>query len=90
VHETIPPQNCDIGEGQRRQTPPGLTQIIMPDTVGTIGISAFRNAGGEELPIRLSQNLRAIRRRAAVALYYTDAAVAGLSQRRELSHKRAV
>ena len=52
-------------------TLPCLTQIILPDTVETVGISAFQNAGGADLHIQLPQNLKAIQRRAFVGAEQT-------------------
>ena len=56
---------------------PGLTEIIMPDTVETVGIAAFQNMNGgyvqqTNAKIRLSQNLKAIQ---AYAFYQAEQAV---------------
>ena len=56
---------------------PGLTDIIMPDTVETVGIAAFQNVNGgyvqqTNVKIRLSQNLKAIQ---AYAFYQAERAI---------------
>ena len=51
----------------------GLREIILPDTVETIGVAAFESAGGGDLHIRLPESVRAIQ---TLAFWGAEAAVA--------------